>query len=70
MRALAFLTLLALAVASVAVGSLPVALLLAGVKAVVVGLVFMELHDAHRAHAVGFALAVALVIAVLVALSA
>ncbi|MBP8809887.1 MAG: hypothetical protein KBG48_19675 [Kofleriaceae bacterium] len=68
MRALAFVLLLGLALASVAVGSFALAMALGAAKALVVGVVFMELRHAHRAHLVGFVLAVGLVAAVLIAL--
>ncbi|MBK7073414.1 MAG: hypothetical protein IPH44_14040 [Myxococcales bacterium] len=65
MRAFAFVALLSLAGLSLAVGAFHLAVALAAVKAVVVGLVYMDLRHAHRAHAVGFVLGVALLIAVL-----
>lgn len=65
MRAAAFLVLMLLAGLSITVGSFHLALALAAVKAAVVGLVYMDLRHAHRAHAVGFALGVALLLAAL-----
>lgn len=64
MRLLAFATLLLLAGLSIAVGSFHLALVLAAVKAIVVGLLYMDLRHAHRAHAAGFAIGVALLIAI------
>lgn len=65
MRALAFVVLLSLAGLALAVGSFHLALVLAATKAGLVGLVYMDLRHAHRAHAVGFVLGVALLVAVL-----
>ncbi len=67
MRAAAFLVLMLLAGLSITVGSFHLAVLLAAVKAIIVGLVYMDLRHAHRGHAVGFALGVAVLIAALAA---
>jgi len=61
--------LMALAIGAVAIGRVDVALLLAGCKALLVGLQFMELRDAARLHAAAFVLWAGLVTAVLVLLS-
>lgn len=66
-RVLAFVALVGLAVLSLAMGAPRLALALAALKATVVGLVYMDLRHAHRAHAVGFVLFVALVAAILAA---
>jgi hypothetical protein len=63
-RAIAFVALLILAGLSVAVGSFHLALALAAVKAVIVGLVYMDLRHAHRAHAIAFAGGVSLLLVV------
>lgn len=65
MRLLVYLFLLAATVASMAAGRVALALAIAGAKAVVVGLEYMELRHAHRAHAVGFALGMVALVAVL-----
>ncbi|MGM0575503.1 MAG: hypothetical protein ACQEXJ_07210 [Myxococcota bacterium] len=54
MRAAAYLVMVALLLAAVASGQLVLALAIGGAKALVVGLEFMELRHAARAHAVGF----------------
>ncbi len=64
-RLLVFVLLVALAAASVALGSLPLALLLAGLKAAAVGSEYMELRHAHRLHLVGYLGWVALLVAAL-----
>jgi len=61
--------LMAMAVAAVLVGRVDVALLLAGCKAVLLGLQFMELRHAARAHAVVYAVWAGLVATILVLLS-
>lgn len=65
MRLAVYLVLVGLAVASVASGWVVVALALAGVKAVLVGLEYMELRHAHPAHAVGFVAGLVLLVGVL-----
>lgn len=65
MRLATWLALVGLAVASVRAGRLDVALGLAGVKALVVGLEFMELRQAARLHAAAWALFVAALVGVL-----
>ena len=53
-RLAVYLVLVALAVASVASGQNAVALTVAGVKTLLVGLEYMELRHAHRAHLAAF----------------
>lgn len=65
MRLVTWAFLIALSLASVASGRLQVALVLAGLKALAVGLEFMELSAAARLHALGFATFVALLVLVL-----
>jgi hypothetical protein len=65
MRLATWLALVGLSVASVASGRLPVALVLGGVKALLVGLEFMELRHAARVHAAAYGLFLALLVAVL-----
>ena len=65
MRLVTWAFLIALSLASVASGRLQVALVLAGLKALAVGLEFMELRAAARLHALGFATFVALLVLVL-----
>lgn len=60
-----YLTLVLLAVASAAGGHLRLALILAATKALLVGLEFMELRHAARAHMVAFVAYVGLVVAAL-----
>lgn len=57
MRMIAFAVMAALAVVSVIEGELALALVFAGLKALLVGLGYMELRGAARPHAVGFTLA-------------
>lgn len=66
MRALVFAVLLVLAVAAALSGHVHVALALGGVKALLVGVEFMELRHAARRHALGFAALVAGLVLVLV----
>lgn len=54
MRVAAFVIMLVLAVISVMEGNLALALAFGGVKAVIVGLAYMELSRSARAHLVGF----------------
>lgn len=70
MRFIAYLALVAAAVAAVAWGVLLPALVLAGIKACVVGLEFMELRTAHIAHRVVFVLGVAALAAALALVAA
>lgn len=64
-----YVTLVGLALASVASGRFAIAIALAGAKALLVGLEYMELRHAHRAHLAVFAAwAVVLVTALSVAL--
>ncbi len=70
MRALAFVALLILAGLALTVGSYPLAVALAAVKATVVGLVYMDLRHAHRLHAVAFVGAVAIAALALIAAGA
>lgn len=65
MRLVTWALLVGLSLASVASGRLQVALVLAGLKALTVGLEFMELRVAARVHALGFATFVALLVLVL-----
>lgn len=65
MRLVTWAFLIALSLASVASGRLQVALVLAGLKALAVGLEFMELRAAARLHALGFATFVVLLVLVL-----
>ena len=65
MRLVTWAFLIALSLASVASGRLQVALVLAGLKALAVGLEFMELSAAARLHALGFATFVVLLVLVL-----
>lgn len=59
MRVVTWLVLVGLAIVGVWLGRPGLALALAGTKAVLVGLEFMELRRAHRLCAVGFCLAMA-----------
>lgn len=73
MRLITWLLLVALSLISVSAGRIDLALFLAAVKAVLLGLSFMELKDAARVHAVGyvaFVTVVAGVLAILVSLGA
>ena len=65
MRLVTWALLVGLSLASVASGRLQVALVLAGLKALAVGLEFMELRVAARVHALGFVTFVALLVLVL-----
>ncbi|MDP3500458.1 MAG: hypothetical protein Q8S33_09000 [Myxococcales bacterium] len=65
MRLVTWVVLVGLSMASVGSGRLQVALVLAGLKALAVGLEFMELREAARLHALGFATFVALLVLVL-----
>jgi len=58
MRRIAFAVMVVLAIVSILEGQLALALLFGGLKALIVGLEYMELRHAARPHAVGFALAV------------
>lgn len=69
MQAVTWLALVALSVTSVMQGHLRWALVLAGLKAVLVGLEFMELRHAARLHAAAWVAFVALLVAVLEVLS-
>ncbi|MBE2252468.1 MAG: hypothetical protein IAE78_23245 [Myxococcus sp.] len=66
MRLVVWVVLMGATLLSVASGHLRVALLLAAVKALAVGLEFMELKGAARAHAFGYGAFVALLALVLV----
>lgn len=68
MRALVYGALLLLALVSISVGQLHLALALAGTKALLVGAEYMELRSAARPHALGFALVVVALVGVLTAL--
>ena len=57
MRRIAFAVMVVLAIVSILEGQLALALLFGGLKALIVGLEYMELRRAARPHAVGFALA-------------
>jgi len=70
MRFIAYLALVAAAVAAVAFGTLLPALALAGIKACVVGFEFMELRTAHIAHRIVFALGVAALVLALALVAA
>ncbi|MCK6570529.1 hypothetical protein L6V77_05375 [Myxococcota bacterium] len=65
---LTWLALVTLSVVSVALGRLDVALTVAGAKAILVGLDFMELRAAARPHLVAYLSYVVLLVAVLVLL--
>lgn len=65
-----YVALVALAIGSVASGRFAVAIALAAAKALLVGLEYMELRHAHRAHLVAFAAWAVLVAAVLGVVSA
>ncbi len=54
LRSLVYVALVGLAIGSVLSGELSTALLLASVKSLLVGLEYMELRHAHRAHAAAF----------------
>lgn len=69
MQAVSWLVLVALSVTSVVSGHLWAALVLGGLKAVLVGLDFMELRHAARVHAVAFVLFLAVLLAILLSLS-
>lgn len=69
MRALTWVLLVGLTLTSFAVGRFGVALGLAATKAILVGLEFMELREAHRLHAAAFAAGVLVVTALLAVLS-
>lgn len=69
MRKVAFAVMIVLAIISILEGQLALALLFAGLKALIVGLEYMELRRAARPHAVGFALAVVALTVGLVALT-
>jgi hypothetical protein len=58
-RKIAFAVMVVLAIVSILEGQLALALLFGGLKALIVGLEYMELRSAARPHAVGFVLAVA-----------
>lgn len=58
MRRIAFAVMVVLAVVSILEGQLALALLFGGLKALIVGLEYMELRRAARPHAVGFTLGV------------
>lgn len=65
MQLAVWLALGSLSVLSVLQGRVQVALMLAGLKALLVGLEFMELRHAARVHAAGYVLFVAFVVVVL-----
>lgn len=69
MRAAAYVIMLGLLLGSLATGQLGLALAAAGVKASIVGLEFMELRHAARAHATGFVLFVGAVTGILLAVT-
>ena len=56
MRALCFVTMLVLAVISVAEGNLLLALVFGGAKALLIGVGYMELSKSARVHMLGFIL--------------
>lgn len=62
MRLGAYFGLVNLAVIAAMSGDLRIALALGGAKAAIVGSEFMELRHANRAHAIGYMVAVALVV--------
>ena len=66
MRALCFVTMLVLAVISVAEGNLPLALVFGGAKALLIGVGYMELSKSARVHMLGFILFVVAVTGTLV----
>lgn len=65
MQLVVWLALVSLSVLSVLSGHLHLALVIGGIKALLVGLEFMELRHAARVHAAGYALFLAVVLAVL-----
>lgn len=65
MRLLTWLALLALSIVSVLVGRLSMALALGALKALLVGLEFMELRHAARVHAAAYVLFLGVLLAVL-----
>lgn len=67
-NALTWLALVTLSIASVGLGRLDVALTIAGVKAILVGLDFMELRVAARPHLAAYLSYVAFLVAVLLLL--
>ncbi|HEY8431440.1 MAG TPA: hypothetical protein VIL20_23830 [Sandaracinaceae bacterium] len=69
MRAFVYVILLALAVGSAVHGRIALALALGGAKAVLVGIEYMELRGAARAHAAGFVAGVLVLTGILVALA-
>lgn len=68
MRLAAYVLMLVLLAAAMVSGDLRLALAAAGLKAIVVGLEFMELRHAARGHMVGFVLGIAAVAGLLVTL--
>lgn len=66
MRALVYFALLALALGAVLTNELRLALVLAGTKALLVGVEYMELRSAARLHMLGFAAVIAALVLVLV----
>lgn len=54
MRVAAYVVMVGLVVSAVAVGEVGIALVVAGAKTTLVGLEYMELRHAARAHAIGF----------------
>lgn len=69
MRFAAYVLMIGLVLAAVATGNIALALALGGAKAVIVGLEFMELRHAARAHAVAFVIAMIALTGGLVALT-
>lgn len=65
MRVATWIVLMLAVAASLAVGRLDVALALAGFKALIVGLEFMELRHAARVHLAGYCVFVVAVVLVL-----
>ena len=70
MRLVVYIALLSFAALAVGTANLAFALCLAGAKAALVGLEYMELRHAARAHALGYLGVVAALVLVLVALTA
>lgn len=68
MRTLSCLVMVLLAVVSILEGNVALALLFGGIKALIVGLGYMELREAARAHLLAYASGVAALTGVLVLL--
>lgn len=69
-RIAVYVVLVVLAIGAVVSGELAVALALGGAKALLVGAEYMELRQAHRAHALGVALGLAVLVIGLIGVGA